>query len=769
VELLIEIGSLWEFPEGTHRFCSERPNDVLLFQKERTAADKFVTRDEFVSLHGRGKVFEINFFKTRTASGEQVQPANFNDEFGPDEEGSPEIVRAQTLQFYVRKWDADGTIGLGRRALAVFIHRWRPEAIQRGHLHDVKPARLYEAIRRCGEVGNRPLRLFRSRRGKGTRKRLNDFVLKALDAAVIEYWSDRTWDYKDAYAHFRGLMRRENERRHLAELPILPFPKKMESLRRRINAATNHANWARKYSKLEADRKFKGVHPGLKADKPLELVIMDHTVVDTWTVLDTTTGIPFKQRACLTVAIDVATRMPLGHLVSFEPASLYSVLTTLRRVNKNKDYIAKVFGDIEGKWDGWGHPEAILVDNGLEFTSPSFQDALADIGTEIIWAPVRTPEYKAIGERFFRTLNTMLFHKLEGSVPYDPKTMSQLGLKPSENAVISLGALDRLIHHAIIVYQNEFNEGLGAIPARIWDEKINRHGRRFIPDTRQLGAMLGRVGIGKLTRRGVKFENMVFHEPAATTRLLEDLLRLEAKRTQSTKPISSARIRVKFKWNPADASKIEVWNHGAEIKHYVALSNVSQRFTDHLSFWQAAKVREYALEKDFRFQTDEEQWQARERLRREYDALAGKRLGDSRDARRGIAQTMGTYEEADVEPKPTVVRNQDVLDSTTKPSVDGYAEATLVPTDPPAFDRIDDTEPPAGFAPSKESLARAKKTRARKKAEHEAKDREAAAKAAAEEERQRIPLTGNDLTASPDRSYGEQLRKRQNWTWNTKR
>ncbi|MBN9003664.1 MAG: hypothetical protein J0H75_17015, partial [Rhizobiales bacterium] len=180
MELLIEIGSLWEFPEGVHRFCSERPDDVLLFQKERTAADKFVTRDEFVSLHGRGKVFEINFFKTRTASGEQVQPANFNDEFGPDEEGSPEIVRAQTLQFYVRKWDADGTIGLGRRALAVFIHRWRPEAIQRGHLHDVKPARLYEAIRGCGEIGNRPLRLFRSRRGKGTRKRLNDFVLKAL-------------------------------------------------------------------------------------------------------------------------------------------------------------------------------------------------------------------------------------------------------------------------------------------------------------------------------------------------------------------------------------------------------------------------------------------------------------------------------------------------------------------------------------------------------------------------------------------------------------
>ena len=54
---------------------------------------------------------------------------------------------------------------------------------------------------------------------------------------------------------------------------------------------------------------------------------------------------------------------------------------------------------------------------GMEFTSPSFQDALADIGTEVIWAPVKMPQFKAIGERFFGTLNTMLFHKLKGGVP----------------------------------------------------------------------------------------------------------------------------------------------------------------------------------------------------------------------------------------------------------------------------------------------------------------------------------------------------------------
>jgi hypothetical protein len=35
-----------------------------------------------------------------------------------------------------------------------------------------------------------------------------------------------------------------------------------------------------KYSKREADLRFRGVKGGLKASQPLELVIMDHTIVD---------------------------------------------------------------------------------------------------------------------------------------------------------------------------------------------------------------------------------------------------------------------------------------------------------------------------------------------------------------------------------------------------------------------------------------------------------------------------------------------------------
>ncbi|MBB1090457.1 transposase family protein [Rhodopseudomonas palustris] len=762
MELLIEQGSHWDTPYGEMRFANALADDVLLLHKVPTGETKFVQRAEFVKLLGEEKIRQIKLYKRRKpfialdgskAEREVLQECNDNEVFGPDEETGPEALRARTFQFYVKAYDKDPSVRLSKRSLGVFIHQLRPQAEERGLTHNVKPARLYAAIKNCGAPGDRPLRLFRSRRGKGTRKRLDEFVLGALDRACALYWRNRTWDYNDAYAAFRGEMRRENERRDAAGEPRVKYPKRMETLRRRITAGICHQNWKLKYGAREADHKFKGVRAGLSAERPLELVIMDHTVCKTFTVLDTSTYIPFKGRATLTVAIDVATRMPLGHLISFEPPSLYSVMTTLKRVNKNKDYIKKVFADIVGKWDGWGHPETLLVDNGLEFTSPSIKDALEDIGTEVVWAPVRTPEYKAIGERFFRTLDTMLFDKLPGSAVYDPKTMSALGLDPSKEAVISLGDLDRLIHQVIITYTNEEHSGIdNAVPAVVWEQKIRRYGRRFIPDLRQLNSMLGQVHTGQITRNGVRFRNMRFRDQKAVSYLLDSIVKDEPKRSQSGKRLSSARANIKFKYNPGDASSIEVWNHGGTPKHYVTLPNADARFASGISFWQAERIRDYAIEKKLPFDTDEQKWEAREALRKYYDSLWAERMRDRRDARRSAAQSMGTYEEADNAPdqQPIRIRTSEVV-------VD-VDEAPLVPTAPPAGERDDDTEPAAGFAPSKASVKKAKETRERKRKEQEQQEKEEAKAKAARESAGKVDLNANGQT-----SYAERLKQKMNW------
>ena len=665
--LKIQEGELFAFPTGMYRFREvEEADGTYLFMRVGTPGRMYKTERELVDLLDAETA--IRNPDIRKDPDDKCRPVP-RDGLSPDEEESEAGVRARTFQFYVKKWDVDPSIGKGNPGLAAFIGLWRPTARQKGLTWDVQPARLRHAINHCGEPGRRPVRAFLSKRGKVKRKRFHQFVENALDIAVSFYFSERMLDYNDTYAYFRALVSKENERRSKAGEEKLKSPARFETLRRRVTKAINHVTWSNKYSKREADQKFNGVADSLKADNPLELVIIDHTPLDSWTVLDHIDYVPFK-RPTLTVAIDVATRMILGYLVSGEEPSLYSVLTTLKRVNRNKNYVAKRYPGIDGAWDGWGHPETVLVDRGFEFVSPSFQDALADLGTEVIWSPIEKPEYKAIGERFFRTLDSKVVHKLKGAVPYDVKVMRLAKLNPKKDAIIRLQDLDHLIHQTIIEgYQSEKHTGLDAIPARIWQEKIGRDRRRFMDNVAALDSILGRVEERTLTKAGIRFRNLVFHDRTKTATLLNKLVSFEKKRSQPGKPYQSARVRVKIKWNPADASKIEVWPIRSSERFATTLPNRDKRFSEGISFWHAENVRQQAVELDLR-----ELWQK----------IAGMLPGVGlEDVQRAAAQQQPTLENGEIiEVDPDQVRLQ------------GDDDGIVIDT--PTLERADDGTPPRG-------------------------------------------------------------------------
>lgn len=336
----IKPGELFEMPDGPFRFLEEWEDETLWFLSS-TNKRLPMTQDELSAMMGVGLARRIDIFKR--SDGRPKSVIDLGD-FPPGEEWSGEAIRARTLQFYVREWDK--TRGsLGREGLRRFIESVdgrRPLLLT----HKVEPTALYNAIVNCGEPGNRPLRMFRSMRGKTERKRFVPIVEQKLDEAVDFYWSLRSRTPSDAYALFRSSMKD-------AAIDPKLFPQRMETLRRRIVRTINQDNWARKYSAREATLKFEGIKDSLSAQNPLELVIMDHTPIDAFVVFDNEHFLPLG-RPTLTVAIDVATRMVLGYLLSFEPASLYSVLTTLKRVNRDKNYMARIFPGVAGKWDGWG-------------------------------------------------------------------------------------------------------------------------------------------------------------------------------------------------------------------------------------------------------------------------------------------------------------------------------------------------------------------------------------------------------------------------------
>ncbi|MGY4372229.1 transposase InsO family protein [Bradyrhizobium sp. LB1.3] len=526
----INVGDIYEFPDGRHRFHEEWDDGTLWFWKETTKKRFPLAEPALVEMLDLGTARRIDVFRGKDR---KPQSCNDNAEFGPDEEHSPDAVRARTFQWLVPRWDNTPDAKLGKKWLGNFIVD--AKRTQPSHLSwPVAPGRLYDAITLCGEPGNRPLRLFRSRRGKTPRKRFERFVEEAIGQTIVFYWDLRARTYDDAYAFFRDKIAAENARRRdVGEGEIEKYPRRSETIRRRINKTINRDNWARKYTVHAATLKFSGIKDSPTADAPLEIVIIDHTTADAWTVLDTATGLPLR-RPTLTIAIDACPRVILGYVVTYEDPSIYNVMTCVKRVVRSKNYVQHVFPDIDYEpdaWDGWGLPQTILVDSGWEFKSPSFQDALRDIGIEPVWSPVHRPTYKAIGERFFKTLNQKLFHKIPGAVPFGPTEARLVDHEPRKEATISLGMLDELIHETIQEYHLDEHSSLGESPASAWKRKLKT--RRIISDVHSLDALLGRTARVRFTRKGVTFRHQTFLDADVVSRILGPMSALAARRDQS--------------------------------------------------------------------------------------------------------------------------------------------------------------------------------------------------------------------------------------------
>ena len=302
--------------------------------------------------------------------------------------------------------------------------------------------------------------------------------------------------------------------------------------------------------------------------------------------------------------------------------------------------------------------------------------------------------------------------------------MRLIDVKPREDAVISLGALDEIIHEAIVGYHDEFADGIDDFPAEAWKRKLKS--RDVISDVNSLDHLLGRMARVRLTRRGIKFKYMVFHDQTKTSKLLEDMSHKAKRRDQPGSPVGSARCWVTIKWDPIDASNIQVWDDGVKPPRFVTLPNQNRQFvmmppgahrqrdaktefTRPISFWSAEKVRIFAKETSMPFKTDEQKWVARNKLREKWERIAGLLpMRDHKDAIRGLAQSQGTFDgpATPVDAGDGTIAASEVLFATAEPTVSGYGEATLVPQQMAAFERQEDERRAKGKSPTGKQKAK---------------------------------------------------------------
>ena len=237
---------------------------------------------------------------------------------------------------------------------------------------------------------------------------------------------------------------------------------------------------ARREGKDKAERKHLATPGTLTADRPLDIVQIDHTKADV-TVVDPVTRRPLG-RPTLTVAIDVNSRMILGFHLSLEPPSLLSVALCLTHAVMEKTHWLTA-RDINTDWPAHGIPKAIYVDNGAEFHARAFELACSEYQIGLRHRPPGTPRY---GGHIERLIGTMMgaVHLLPGS--HFSNIFERGDLDAEAEAVMTLQELETWLALEITgSYNVRVHSALETTPTAAWAAHTDEARLRMPADLRQ--------------------------------------------------------------------------------------------------------------------------------------------------------------------------------------------------------------------------------------------------------------------------------------------
>jgi putative transposase len=397
-----------------------------------------------------------------------------------------------------------------------------------------------------------------------------------------------------------------------------------EILRIWINASETYWGWKDKYGKPAAERRYKGRGRAIEATEPLDVVMIDHTRCDAWAAVYDENGTKVVvERPWLTLAIDVYSRMILGAVLTYEGPSVYSAMECLRQVVRRKKFLIDRYGYAKGATDGFGLPKTIVVDNAWEFSGLSFQVCCEAAGINVIWAPVKTGQFKPYAERAFGYLNGLIWHRLEAGIPYKPQEMTARGLDPRPKAIQTKEWLyDRMWRGIVTVYHPEPHGKEKIVPAIWWREGLlAADGRRTIDDVGEFDKVLGQTKRCLLTAEGVTIDGERFHDKVVTTELLFSLLR-DAPKSGQRKGLSSGKVHVVATLDH-DASFVHIWDWNS--RKNIKLPNWRREYSTGLSWYAAKQIQKYVDKKNLDFHTDSERCAARaahdRSLREEHSSL----------------------------------------------------------------------------------------------------------------------------------------------------
>lgn len=618
--LRLSHGDRWRFNGQTLRFEARLGDGLLHFIRETSGGPFQLEQDGLMTLpteewvmqaYGSGEMTRIPnahaVAARRAASEREYDPATIQ-KMDPD---------AQRRSFILRGFDAMGVVNGSEARVRYALNRlWQDQPAQAAAFVQPHPRTVIRWLEQRGRPGDRPLEQMVSMQGRVPRaQRLPPVLHSLMDRYAARYWSSMGLTITDAFALMASRLFRLNRWRVRAGLDPLTLPS-TELFRQRVRKSETPAALAAKWGVKKAASRFKPVQGQLHAARLLALGCMDHTSLDTIAVLDADWMLPVGT-PWLTLLVDVRTRCVVGFFVGFEPPSIHSVMECLRRANLPKSVYEDRRGAPRGLANIYGRFDEIIVDNGKEFAGVAMEHTLADLGTTLRLAPVASPQHKAIVERFFGTLNSLLVRKLPGAkLPI--QTMRELGYDPQATAVLTVQEVEQLIWEALAIYHLDVHSGIGTPPALQWTKDAEAYGIAVYDSARELEKMLGVPVKRQLSRSGIELHGLQYHDPAAVGALLTELAVVAPQREQRRSGSITCKVTVKY--NPANLNEVQVWHHLQ--KRYVTLPWTEPDYAQGLSLWHHERIKQWTKEAGLRFSSLQDRLEARARMIEQVERLA---------------------------------------------------------------------------------------------------------------------------------------------------
>lgn len=375
-----------------------------------------------------------------------------------------------------------------------------------------------------------------------------------------------------------GEIARRNEDLGSAERIATPSPM---TIHRRIAEHPFYRTLRLRIGKRAADQMMKPLKVAPEATRPLETIIIDHTKIDDWMLFEDQTSLPCGGRPWLTMAIDAYSRYPVGYYIGFEPPSVYSVMMCLQQaVAPKTDLFAKYKG-IKADWRAAGLPLKLVADNAKEVIGLSLPRACAELGIELETSPVRTPKYKGIIERFFRTLNTTFLHRLPGTTYGSPKKLRDSDIDPRKTMSMSFDTFQFLFLKWLTQdYCKAKNRTIGCTPEKRWIEGTEKHRIQMPERISDLKVVLSRHADGMLSRSGIRYQNLAYRNSSTVSSVLE--------------AAGKAKLRVKFRFDPTDIGTIYILHPNGT---YLPL-HCEDEYAKGISLWQHKIIQDENRKRD---------------------------------------------------------------------------------------------------------------------------------------------------------------------------